>query len=370
MKLNQSLISVCSMIYLTVCLMFITGNAQAEIKPGAITISPSIGGYLFENKENFEDDNMVYGLGLGYYYDEHWGVEAVFNYIDTKIELGSNERDVDVYLNHIDVLYHFMPYSELVPYIAAGAGVIVFDPDDTHTKKSRRQSQKSCKDAIVFDPDDAHTDNDFAANYGVGLKYAMTENVSLRADVRHVICIDDSTQNNLLYTAGLTIAFGGKTAKERTSTVEYSEKADNKVVLLASESEFEKKVAVAATEEDVVILAFEDVHFNFDKSTLTPEAQMILKRNIQILKDNPQAEVRIAGYTSASGTYQYNQELSERRASAVREYLISEGIITPERLSQIGYGKSNPAMYEKAPKEIYSEAAKANMRVLFEIIVK
>jgi outer membrane protein OmpA-like peptidoglycan-associated protein len=62
--------------------------------------------------------------------------------------------------------------------------------------------------------------------------------------------------------------------------------------------------------------------------------------------------------------------LSERRASAVQEYLINEGVVSPDRLSTIGYGESNPAMYEAAPKELYSTAAKANMRVLFEITVQ
>ena len=111
-------------------------------------------------------------------------------------------------------------------------------------------------------------------------------------------------------------------------------------------------------------------HFDFDKSTLKPEAQTILKRNIQLLKDNPNAKVRIAGYTSASGTEEYNQKLSERRAKSVEEYLINEGIITPNRLTMIGYGESDPAMYEAAPKELYSKAAKANMRVLFQIVVQ
>jgi len=78
----------------------------------------------------------------------------------------------------------------------------------------------------------------------------------------------------------------------------------------------------------------------------------------------------IAGYTSASGTEAYNQKLSERRANAVKAYLANEGIIAPDRLSTIGYGETNPAMHEAAPKEIYSKAAKANMRVLFEVIVK
>ena len=149
---------------------------------------------------------------------------------------------------------------------------------------------------------------------------------------------------------------------------------EEKVVAAVSETKAEEKVVAAVSEtkaeEKVIILAFEDVHFDFDKSTLKPEAQAILKRNIQLLKDNPKAKVRIAGYTSASGTEAYNQKLSERRANAVQEYLINEGVITRDRLSTIGYGETNPAMYEAAPKELYSKAAKANMRVLFEIIVQ
>jgi len=97
---------------------------------------------------------------------------------------------------------------------------------------------------------------------------------------------------------------------------------------------------------------------------------MKLKRNIQILKDNPNTKVRIAGYTSASGSDAYNRKLSERRANAVKSYLIDEGIITPDRLFTIGYGETHPATYEPVPDQIRSEAAKSNMRVLFEIIVE
>lgn len=138
-------------------------------------------------------------------------------------------------------------------------------------------------------------------------------------------------------------------------------KAEEPMVILVSEPKAEEKV---------IVLALEDIHFDFDQSTLTKEAQVILKRNIQILKENPKAKVRIAGYTSASGTEEYNQKLSERRAKAVKDYLVEEGVATPDRLSEIGYGETKPAMYEAAPKDIYSKAAKANMRVLFEIIVK
>jgi outer membrane protein OmpA-like peptidoglycan-associated protein len=123
-------------------------------------------------------------------------------------------------------------------------------------------------------------------------------------------------------------------------------------------------------EEKVIIRACVDVHFDFDEAILTKEAQVILKRSIQILKKNSKARVRIAGYTSASGTDPYNQRLSERRANAVKEYLTKEGVIAPNRLSTIGYGETRPAMYEAAPKDLYPEAAKANMRVLFTIIME
>jgi len=151
-------------------------------------------------------------------------------------------------------------------------------------------------------------------------------------------------------------------------------KAEEPIVILVAEPKVEERVIALASEPKiegkVIIIAFEDIHFDFDKSTLTKEAQVILKRNMQLLKDNPKTKVRIAGYTSASGTEEYNQKLSERRAKAVRDYLVEENVVTPERLSEIGYGETKPAMYEAAPKDIYSKAAKANMRVLFEIIVK
>jgi len=161
-----------------------------------------------------------------------------------------------------------------------------------------------------------------------------------------------------------------ETTPGKVVIMKYEPKVEDKIVILATEPKVEDKVAVAAAEPKIIILAFEDVHFDFDKSALKPEAQTILKRNIQLLKDNPKAKIRVAGYTSAAGTEVYNQELSEKRAKAVQEYLVNQGIITRDRLSTIGYGETNPAVYEAAPKEIYSNAAKANMRVLFEIIVQ
>jgi outer membrane protein OmpA-like peptidoglycan-associated protein len=127
---------------------------------------------------------------------------------------------------------------------------------------------------------------------------------------------------------------------------------------------------VPAPKAEVKFIVLEDAHFDFDQSTLTKEGEEILKRNIQVMKENPGTNVRVAGYTSASGTEDYNQKLSERRAKTVEDYLIKEGGIAPERLTKIGYGEDRPATYEPIPADINSKAAKSNMRVLFEVIVK
>jgi outer membrane protein OmpA-like peptidoglycan-associated protein len=129
-------------------------------------------------------------------------------------------------------------------------------------------------------------------------------------------------------------------------------------------------VPAPALKAEVKFILLEDTHFDFDKSTLTKEGEVILERNIQVMKENPETNVRIAGYTSASGTEDYNQKLSERRAKTVQDYLIKEGGIAPGRMTTIGYGKERPATYEPIPSDINSKAAKSNMRVLFEIIVK
>lgn len=120
---------------------------------------------------------------------------------------------------------------------------------------------------------------------------------------------------------------------------------------------------------DEAVVAFGDTHFDFAESTLTPAAKTLLDNDVQVLKDNPSMHVRMAGYTSATGTEAVNQKLSVERAKTVRNYLIERGVAA-DRITVIGYGRTKPALYEVKPGNVNSAEAKANMRVLFEIIVK
>jgi len=122
--------------------------------------------------------------------------------------------------------------------------------------------------------------------------------------------------------------------------------------------------------EDKHFTFSDDTHFEFGTSILTREGALAVIDNTKILKDNPEAKIRIAGYASAAGTEEYNQKLSERRAKAIESILVNVGGVDPARITTIGYGETRPAMYEPLPKDIDSKEARANMRVLFEVIVK
>jgi peptidoglycan-associated lipoprotein len=86
---------------------------------------------------------------------------------------------------------------------------------------------------------------------------------------------------------------------------------------------------------------FEDVHFDFDRYTLRPEAARILDEAVKALQDNPQLRIEIEGHTCNIGTAEYNLALGERRATAVRDYLVSRGI-TQDRFRTVSYGEERP----------------------------
>ena len=147
-------------------------------------------------------------------------------------------------------------------------------------------------------------------------------------------------------------------------------KADPKVELSQKNlSDLKVMMLVLDKQPDEDVIAFGDTHFDYNESTLTSLARTLLDKEVLILKENPKMKVRMAGYTSAQGTDESNQKLSERRANAVGNYLIEKGI-AKERITTIGYGRTKPAMCEVSPGDINSKEAKANMRVLFEIMVK
>jgi len=93
--------------------------------------------------------------------------------------------------------------------------------------------------------------------------------------------------------------------------------------------------------EEQARAALKDVNFAFDSAELDDLAKEILVNNAKWLKDHPEFKVQIEGHCDERGTEEYNLALGERRAKAVRDYLVSLGI-SPSRMSIISYGESMP----------------------------
>jgi len=85
----------------------------------------------------------------------------------------------------------------------------------------------------------------------------------------------------------------------------------------------------------------ENIHFEFDRSNLLPEAQEILRSKAQWLRDNPDVLAIIEGHCDERGTNEYNLALGDRRANSAKAYLIDLGI-AGSRLTCISYGEERP----------------------------
>ncbi len=103
------------------------------------------------------------------------------------------------------------------------------------------------------------------------------------------------------------------------------------------------------------------VNFGFDSSNLTATAKTNLDKLATVLKNNPDTNINIYGHTDSKGSESYNQGLSERRAAAVKSYLVSKGV-SSGRMFTMGMGESDPRSSNA------TEAGRAqNRRVEFAI---
>jgi len=88
------------------------------------------------------------------------------------------------------------------------------------------------------------------------------------------------------------------------------------------------------------------VYFGLDSTTLTEEARGILSKNVEYLKGRPTAKVVVEGHADSRGTNEYNLALTDRRASVVRDYLVSLGI-TADRVVAVAKGEEQPFCREE-----------------------
>jgi len=408
-------------------------RVEAANRAGAVTLSPFAGEYQFEGNQYIEncliEDSPIYGLALGYNLTDRLGWELSLGYIEAEAKTGDIDN-VDGYLAHLDLLYHFRPDKAFVPFVEGGLGAVSYRPGSTSNDEN----------ALI--------------NLGVGFKYFFLDNVALRADVRGLLDIDtgDSsrehdTYKNVAMTGGLTFQFGGE------------EKMVEPVVIPVSDSDGDgvnddrdrcpgtlrgvpvdadgcpqdsdgdgvadyldrcpRTPAGTAVDADGCPLAppadddgdgvvntadkcpntpagmsvnsygcpkdadkdgvFDDkdecpdtpegtevgpdgcplptepesltLQFNFptDSARIQPEFEGQLAAAADFIEAHPGTHVTIEGHTDSIGSAAYNQQLSQRRADSVRDYLIENFGIEGDRLKAIGYGEERPMAENNTP---------------------
>ena len=127
-------------------------------------------------------------------------------------------------------------------------------------------------------------------------------------------------------------ASGSSSSSATTATTAGAESSSSSSTAATQMSDAEKLAQVGNT-----------VYFGFDSSELAVEAQAILDRQAAFLNVNPTMVVVIEGHADERGTREYNLALGDRRAVAVRDYLLAKGL-NAARVRTVSYGKERPAV--------------------------
>ncbi len=122
------------------------------------------------------------------------------------------------------------------------------------------------------------------------------------------------------------------------------------------------KTTAAAQKELNSLLKHKRVEFIYAKDILTKKSKKIINKVKEVLKKYPNIHVEIGGHTDSDGTLKNNQKLSERRAKAIKRYLVKHGI-SASRLTAVGYGETKPLV--KNDSAVHKQV---NRRVEFKVI--
>ena len=146
--------------------------------------------------------------------------------------------------------------------------------------------------------------------------------------------IGGDTESTLIG-AGIGAALGGLTGNQVGKYMDLQEQ-ELRHAMAASES------ASIRREQDILRATFKsEAYFEYDSSRLKPGAYPELRRISDILIKYPHSRIEVAGHTDTKGSEEYNQRLSERRAEAVANQLINNGV-SAQRVIAVGYGESRP----------------------------
>ena len=274
---------------------------------------------------NLQDDDRTtrnapfLGLGLGKFISPNWSVDGELNYQLPSFD-ANRDQNWSQYGISFDFRRHFVSEGrDWNPYLLAGVGY--------------QQAEEEFNAFPNPNSPGRREEGNLAAKLGVGIQTTLEQRVGVRAELAYradfdsnsVAAPDESWFGDVLASIGVVIPLGPAP-----------------VAAVAPPPPAPAPTPAPPPAPAPITIDLNGVNFDFDKSTLRPDAVAILGEATEILKRYPDLRVEVAGHTDSIGTAAYNQGLSERRAKAVYDYLTSNGIDSSRLAGPVGYGLTRP----------------------------
>lgn len=316
-------------LYIAVSLL---GCSLAHANTGDITphwyLGGDIGQGYYSNGGNpaayeSERHDLAGGVHLGYQFNRYFSTELAYQYLGkahASYDVGRVTGEFQQGVLSASLGYPMFS-GALTPYLKAGGSAWRGDVDELGVSLSAEG---------------------FSPVYGAGLSWSLNDRIRLRLEYQFTNSLGDSrTQyaDHYLTTLGLSWRFGHSPNAETLT---------NKPVVV--EQVIEKPVVIERIVEKIVevpVIEKESYVFGNGGSTLFAHDSSVLLTTkvfssvINTLKAHPYATAMVVGHTDSSGSAQYNQKLSERRAQAVADFLVDQGIAAG-RINVRGEGMNNP----------------------------
>ena len=274
-------------------------------------------GFNLQDNDRGTNDAPFGSLGLGKFISPTWSVDGELNYQNPNHD-ANQDLNWSQYGVSLDLRRHFLAEGRSWnPYALFGLGYQRSEEEYAATTGTVSPLQRE--------------DGNLAAKVGVGIQGGEGR-VRVRTELAYRADFDDGSVNapsedwfgDVLASVGVVIPLG----PEPTAPV--------------APPPPPPPAPPAPPPPAPITIDLNGVNFDFDKSTLRPDAVAILNEAVEILKRYPELRVEVAGHTDLCGADTYNQKLSERRATAVYNYLTSNGIDAGRLAGPVGYGESRP----------------------------
>lgn len=368
-----------------------TTQAQTAEQPVGFKIlfgAQSYNGDLGNEVLEFAEEDYVYGLGLAYYVNRYLdlSLEARWMKLDRingpdEVEFQRRNTFFETNLFNVNLLARFKPFvSRLNPYIAAGVGTGIYQ-DASNVRKD---------DSYVL----------LSIPFGVGVNYQLKENIMLNIQTIYNRTFNDKIDNYPLtaseaapgisvprpnfddkdhddyftLTLGVIYNFGGEMfGEDHKADRLYEQSMDNLQTAEALNRESLETLQKAQALNDETLAALEalqedrgmsdeqmnamraefvrilnNIQFEYDEATIIDPAIDELESLAMVMKEYKNLDILIEAYADERGSVGYNEELANRRAQSVKDFLASRGV-NPARITTSIYGESQALMEGSSP---------------------